>query len=212
MQITKIMKQVLRYLALGLVVVGTALGSLGPAQAALAAGACTVSSADRTMDSEEQTMLQLINAYRQQHGLVPLKVSRTLDAAAPWLARDMATYSYFSHTDRLGRSPDRRLTDCGYPAYPAGGSGSAGWAENIAAGAATAASTFTQWQHSPVHNANMLKADARVAGIGRAYQAASRYGWYWTLDVGTKDDSGFLVINWRDVVNQSLIARLPALL
>ena len=58
----------------------------------------------------------------------------------------------------------------------------------------------------------MLKSDARVAGIGRAYQAASRYGWYWTLDVGTKGDSGFLVINWRDVVNQSLIARLPALL
>jgi uncharacterized protein YkwD len=161
------------------------------------------------MDPEEQAMLRLLNGYRQQHGLVPLKVSPTLNAAAPWLSRDMATYSYFSHTDRLGCSPDRRLTDCGNSAYPAGGSAS--WAENIAAGAADAAHTFAQWQNSAVHNANLLKPDARVAGIGRAYQAASRYGWYWTLDVGTKDDSGFLVINWYDVVIQSLIGRLPSL-
>ena len=62
--------------------------------------------------------------------------------------------------------------------------------ENLAAGASTAAATFTQWRNSPGHNANMLSANYVVMGIGRAYGATSQYGWYWTNTFGGFDDGG----------------------
>ena len=40
--------------------------------------------------------------------------------------------------------------------------------ENIAAGNASASATFTQWRNSPTHNTNMLNANFRAIGIGRA--------------------------------------------
>jgi hypothetical protein len=66
-----------------------------------------------------------------------------------------------------------------------------GWmAENIAAGNETAAKTFEQWKNSPGHNTNMLGEHYRAIGIGRAYDAASPYRWYWTTDFGDRiDDS-----------------------
>ncbi|HWQ33473.1 MAG TPA: CAP domain-containing protein, partial [Blastocatellia bacterium] len=58
------------------------------------------------------------------------------------------------------------------------------WAENIAAGYATAYYTFIQWKNSPPHNSNMLSPNVKVIGVGRAYSANSTYGYYWTTDFG----------------------------
>jgi uncharacterized protein YkwD len=184
------------------------------ATAALPAAAavnCTVSAADLAVDSEEQALLNGINAYRQQNGLTPLQFSNTLRVAAPWLSRDMATKNYFSHTDSLGRSYSTRLTDCGYPAA------TAATGENIYYGSGTdtggqgcglnvdgtfnvlgsgfcgdAAHTLSAWKHSPGHNANLLNSSFRVAGIGRASTSSSASGsWYWTLDLGSYVDSTY---------------------
>ena len=170
---------------LGLLATSLALASvLLLAQAPVrAAGNCTVASADLAIDREEQALLDGLNAYRQQHGLRPLKLSPALTRAAAWMSRDMAAKNYFSHTDSLGRAPATRIADCGYPAA------TTSWGENIAAGYADAANTLTQWKNSPSHNEHLLGSSYVVAGIGRAYDAQAPHRWYWTLDLGGADDS-----------------------
>ena len=134
------------------------------------------------LDSEETAFVGLINAYRQQNGVVVLQVSATLTAASQWLAHDMATQNYLDHTDSLGRDFVTRLADFGYSSATYMG-------ENIAAGNVSAQSTFTQWQNSPPHNANMLDGDYLALGVGRAYGGSSDYGWYWVTDFGSTLDS-----------------------
>lgn len=130
-----------------------------------------------TLDAEETAFLALINDYRATKGFAALKVSVSLTQAAQWLSTDMATRDYFSHTDSDGRSYSSRIEDFGYPTHVSSG-------ENIAAGNSTAQATFTQWKNSSGHNANMLGSGYKVIGIGRAYDAGSAYGWYWTTDFG----------------------------
>jgi uncharacterized protein YkwD len=132
---------------------------------------------DEALDAEEQAFLGLINTYRAQNGLGPLAVSPAMTRAAAWMSADMASKNYFSHTDSLGRSAFVRLAAFGYAAST--------MAENVAAGNAGAQATFNQWKASPGHNANMLHAGVSAIGIGRAYDASSSFGWYWTTDFGS---------------------------
>lgn len=135
-----------------------------------------------TLDSEEQAALKLINDYRAQNGLNPLRVSITLTRAADWLSADMAGRNYFSHTDSQGRDPFQRMTAYGYNYNSYRG-------ENIAAGYGDAARTFNLWRNSSGHNAAMLNANFKVIGISRAYNASSTYKWYWTTDFGSFVDA-----------------------
>jgi len=140
---------------------------------------CTV--ADNTIDAEEQAFLTLINNYRSQNGLASLSLSTNLSRAATWHGTDMGQKKYFSHTDSLGRSPSKRVVDCGYPS---------GAGENIAAGTVwdTAAEAFTAWKNSSGHNANMLNSYYRQIGIARVYVAGSPYSYYWVTDFGATND------------------------
>lgn len=135
-----------------------------------------------TLDGEEQMVLKLINDYRVQNGLGPLRVSVALTRAADWMGADMAAKNYFNHMDSLGRDPFVRMTAFGY-SY-AGYRG-----ENIAAGYNDAARTFNLWRNSASHNAAMLNANFNVIGISRAYGASSTYKWYWTTDFGAFVDA-----------------------
>ena len=133
------------------------------------------------LDGEEQAFLGLINSYRAQNGLGALTISTNLNRGAAWMAEDLATKAYFSHTDSLGRSAYARAIDCGYPS---------GAGENLAAGTGwtSAQSAFTAWQNSPGHNANMLGQYYQQIGIARFYLAGSPYGWYWSTTFGATDD------------------------
>lgn len=135
-----------------------------------------------SLDSEEQTFVSLINAYRVQNGLVPLKVSVTLTQASHWMSQDMASHNYLGHTDSQGHDPGTRIGDFGYM-------GETTWGENVAAGNSTAQATFDQWKNSPAHNANMLGSAYRAMGVGRASNGSSAYGWYWTTDFGDAVDA-----------------------
>jgi uncharacterized protein YkwD len=126
---------------------------------------------------EEAAVLALINDYRQANGLAPLAVQPQLTAAARWLSGDMAAKRYFSHTDSAGRDPFARMADFGYTANTWKG-------ENIAAGYASAAEVVAGWQASPGHNANLLNANFRTIGVGRAHLDDSPYRTYWTTDFG----------------------------
>lgn len=138
------------------------------------------------LSGEEQTLLDHINSYRIENGLIPLNVSPALTAAARWMSEDLGNNDYFSHTDFLGRSPFQRMAIFGYDceAYNT-------WCgENLAAGSSSGSETFDLWRNSPGHNANMLNPNYRVAGIAAVLNPDSTYGWYWTLDMGGFDDSG----------------------
>src|SRR5215218_6436379 len=84
-----------------------------PAAPALAYTNCDV--ADMSVDSEEMAFLGLINQYRSSIGVNQLTLSTNLNRASTWLAVDMATKGYFSHTDSFGRSPSTRVQNCGFP-------------------------------------------------------------------------------------------------
>ncbi len=140
----------------------------------------------QTLDSEQSAFLTLINNFRAQNGVGPLKVSATLQTSSQWMSNDMATKNYFSHTDSLGRDPFTRMTAFGYTYSPEG--------ENIAAGNANAQDTLNQWitacdadstgACTYAHKKNMLYVGYAAIGIGRVYSATSPYGWYWTTDFG----------------------------
>jgi len=128
------------------------------------------------LDAEEQSFLQILNDYRAQNGLGPLSACTSLARAAQGHSEDMRDQDYFSHDSLDGRSPwDRSCNAC----YELACTGTA-MAENIAAGSPGAQGTFTQWQESPGHNANMLSGDFTVIGIGRATGG----GTYWTTVFG----------------------------
>jgi uncharacterized protein YkwD len=146
---------------------------------AQAAGDCTVTASDVAIDADEQALLNGINAYRAQNGAGPLAFSPTLNKAAAWMSRDMATHDYFSHFDRSGRSPGTRMTDCGYTnIYTWRG-------ENLAAGQWTPDAALAAWKGSAGHNALMLDPKYVAVGIGKAYDATSPYKTYWTLDAAS---------------------------
>jgi uncharacterized protein YkwD len=145
---------------------------------------CDVSTAALGIDSELQTMLNLLNNYLQAHGLGSVSFSLALQRAAVWKAGDMATYHYTAHDDSF-RPWAERFTDCAYP-YP---QNNVYVAENLAAGHADAAATFQQWVTSPVHNENLLDPKMTVVGIGRG-PSRDQYGYYWVMEFGSYNDSG----------------------
>ena len=159
------------------VLIAAALVTFGAGAAPAQTSPCTVSTADQAADAEEQSLLGLVNQYRATNGLPALTAHPTVTKAAAWFSRDMASKNYFppNHVDSNGRGIPARLTWCGV-AY-------SNYAENIYAGRPDVQSVFTAWRNSSTHNSNMLRSGVTSAGIARAYQAGSTYGWYWTLDV-----------------------------
>ncbi len=122
-------------------------------------------------------MCRQINTFRAQNGIAPMKMSSPLVSAATWMSNDLASKSYFSHTDSLGRIFSIRLAVFGYVAPEMG--------ENIAAGAPDAISTLNQWKNSPPHRAAMLNPGYMAMGIGRGYNPRSTYGSYWVANFGS---------------------------
>jgi uncharacterized protein YkwD len=149
---------------LALIALSASLGLLTPRQAV-------------ALDSEEQAFLTTINDYRAQNGLGPLALNDSLNNIARWMANDMGSNNYFSHTDSLGRDPFARMDQMGY--------GYNTWrGENLVAGTETSAYAFDMWRTSPGHNENMLGAHYTVIGIARVYYDDSTYGWYWATEFG----------------------------
>ena len=131
----------------------------------------------KALDSEEQTFLSIINNYRSTQGLGTLALDPQLNGVALWMANDMASNDYFSHTDSLGRDPFVRMDQLGY-AYNT-------WrGENLVAGTEGAQAAFEMWTGSPGHNVNMLGEHYTVIGIARAFDPGSTFGWYWATEFG----------------------------
>lgn len=133
---------------------------------------CSVARDPASLDREEWAAVELINQYRAQRGLAPLKVSVSLNRAAQWKSESMAGGTPFDHDDGF-RSWSQRVRECGFT-YST-------WVrENIAAGNESAEATFTQWVNSGIHRDNMF--DPSLKAIGIARRQGGVYGWYWTAD------------------------------
>ena len=130
------------------------------------------------LTADEASFLTIINQHRSDNGQGPLFEDAGMQLAAEWLANDMATNDYISHTDSLNRGLTERLQALINPFnYSA-------WGENIAAGYQDATSVFDGWKNSPGHNANMLSGNFNVIGIAKVCIGGTTFGCYWATDFG----------------------------
>lgn len=145
----------------------------------------------RPTDTEQSfahAVVVLTNHERERLGLAPLKIQPDLRTSTKWLAQDMATQNYISHTDRLGREIDPRIPDLGYQNYLTIG-------ENIAGGQTTPQEVVQAWLHSPGHRSNLLNPNFSEIGVAYAYRPTSTYRHYWAQDFGSRANIYPVVIN-----------------
>lgn len=137
------------------------------------------------LDPEEQAAFDLLNQERTSRGLAALTPSATLQAVAEWMATDMTRNSVaniMTHTDTLGRDVRARFNALGYTPNSA-------IAENLNAGQRSARESIQAWMDSPTHRANNLAPDMRAAGLALVVQPGTPYVYYWTLTLGSVDES-----------------------
>lgn len=119
----------------------------------------------------------LINGYRKQNGLKPLRLNAALTEAAKAHSRDLAKWDRISHFGSDGSNPWDRVKRSGFNAKVA--------AENVGTGQATVAEVLKGWQTSPGHNKNLLLADADQMGIALVQDPKTEFKTFWTLVVGS---------------------------
>jgi uncharacterized protein YkwD len=120
---------------------------------------------------------ELINAYRAEKGLKPLKLNASLTDAAKAHSRDLAKWDRISHYGSDGSNPWDRVKRTGYNAKLA--------AENVGTGQVDVTEVFKGWQESPGHNKNLLLSDAEHMGIALVQDPKTEFKTFWTLVIGT---------------------------
>lgn len=130
-------------------------------------------------------LLGAVNAYRASRGLPTLAASPTLQAAAQFMAENVATYGppATPHRSTDGRMPRQRMADAGYPVDQAFTS------EIIAWGATTSASAMNLWLNSPPHWAQLN--DARFVAGGMGVACSGAMPCVWVVTFGSIVDSSF---------------------
>ncbi len=119
----------------------------------------------------------MINDYRKQNGLKPLKLNASLTEAAKNHSRDLAKWDRISHFGSDGSNPWDRVKRTGYNAKLA--------AENVGTGQVTIDEVMKGWKDSPGHNKNLLLKDAEHMGIALVHEPKSEFKTFWTLVLGS---------------------------
>ena len=120
---------------------------------------------------------ELVNAYRREKGLKPLKLNATLTEAAKAHSRDLAKWDRISHFGSDGSNPWDRVKRVGYNAKLA--------AENVGTGQASIDEVMKGWKESPGHNKNLLLPDADHMGIALVQDPKTEFKTFWTLVIGS---------------------------
>jgi hypothetical protein len=131
------------------------------------------------------SLLAAVNAYRASRGLAAVVVSPTLQAAAQFMADDVARYGApaIPHRSTDGRTARQRMTDAGYPVSQAFTS------EIIAWGAPTVDGAMRLWLNSPPHWAELNDGRSRAAGLGVACGGA--FPCVWVVTFGSLVDETY---------------------
>src|SRR5919198_5508501 len=124
----------------------------------------------------DAALLFQVNSFRVAHGLVPLRVSPSLTAAANVHSTQMARLGYFSHNSANGSSFSSRIATY----YSARGYRSWTVGENLlwASPDVGAARALRLWLSSPPHRANLLSPRWREVGVAAVHsdRAPGVYG------------------------------------
>jgi uncharacterized protein YkwD len=120
---------------------------------------------------------ELVNAYRKEKGLRPLKLQPALTEAARAHSQDLAKWDRISHFGSDGSNPWDRVKRTGYNAKLA--------AENVGTGQASFEEVMKGWRASPGHNKNLLLADAEHMGIALVQDPRTEFKTFWTLVIGS---------------------------
>jgi uncharacterized protein YkwD len=119
----------------------------------------------------------LVNAYRREKGLKPLKLQPALTEAAREHSRDLARWDRISHFGSDGSNPWDRVKRAGYSARLA--------AENVGTGQVTIEEVVKGWQASPGHNKNLLLSDAEHMGIALVQDPKTEFKTFWTMVIAS---------------------------
>ena len=120
----------------------------------------------------------LINQYRNDKGLKPLKLNAELTDAAKAHSRDLAKWDRISHYGSDGSNPWDRVKRSGYKARLA--------AENVGTGQVDFNEVLRGWKESPGHNKNLLLGDAEHMGIALVQDPKTEFKSFWTLVLGSQ--------------------------
>lgn len=118
----------------------------------------------------------LINAYRKEKGLKPLRINMELTNAAKAHSRDLARWDRISHFGSDGSNPWDRVKRTGYNARLA--------AENVGTGQASIEEVIKGWKKSEGHNKNLLMPDVQHMGIALVQDPRTEFKTFWTLVLG----------------------------
>ena len=119
----------------------------------------------------------LINQYRHDKGLKPLKLNAELTEAAKAHSRDLAKWDRISHYGSDGSNPWDRVKRTGFRARLA--------AENVGTGQIDFNEVMRGWKESPGHNKNLLLGDATYMGIALVQDPRTEFKSFWTLVIGS---------------------------
>ena len=161
--------------------------------------------ADLTVPAAEQAMLGLLNADRQNAGLVAVRVDSRLMAIARARATDMATRHYFGHTQPDGRSVFDIIQSKGIVWYGAG--------EIIAWNtwptlADSAKAANDGWLGSPGHRAIVMSGSYNYVGVGLAVDASNgRKLWVGVFMKGPDRTGGWVQL---DSVRESAVTSVAS--
>lgn len=142
--------------------------------------------ANYCLSSSESAFLSIINNHRASRGLVQLRASKILGAAAKDKALDFnqgkpGVYGpYFAHTSPDGVTAEQNKINHGYP------SAAPGWGEIILWSKETAQQAFNDWLASPDHRPSIEDSRFREIGIAGNYgvRYQSTYWGVWVVEFG----------------------------
>jgi uncharacterized protein YkwD len=120
---------------------------------------------------------ELINAYRKEKGLKPLRLQPALTEAARAHSQDLAKWDRISHFGSDGSNPWDRVKRTGYHAKLA--------AENVGTGQASFDEVMKGWRASPGHNKNLLLPEAEHMGIALVQDPKTEFKTFWTLVIAS---------------------------
>jgi uncharacterized protein YkwD len=127
-------------------------------------------------------MLSMLNAYRQQNGLPPLRHDPKLDQVSQKMARHIAERDSMDTWAHSAFGLSQRLDKSGYANYAG--------AENLGAGYADLPAAFRGWQGSAGHNKNLLNKYVTRVGIARTNRNTGKWRNFWVMTLARPFEDG----------------------
>lgn len=122
---------------------------------------------------EPEKARDLINKYRKNNNLKPLKLNAELTEAAKAHSIDLSKWDRISHYGSDGSNPLDRINRTGYKARVS--------AENIGTGQPDFEHIFDGWTKSPGQNNNLLLSEASEMGLALVQDPKTEFKTFWTL-------------------------------